>query len=125
MPQEGLLPFSKEDATQARLGRVDRTDHRRVVRHELSKVCGASCDALGEQFKVSQVVLEVVGDVDTVLVGMGEVKLKCTKEACTARDGCPHETKFAKDPLPGLDADMLLSMEVIKNGKYLGLSAVS
>ena len=62
---------------------------------------------------------------DTVLVDMGEAKLKCTKEACTAGDGSPHETKFTKDPLPGLDADMLLSMEVIEKGKYPGFAVVS
>ena len=124
-PQEGLLSFNKEDSTHARLGGINRTNRQRVVRHELSEACGVSYDALGEQFKVCQVVSEVLCDVYTVLVSMGKAKLKCAKEACAAEDGSPHETKFAKDLLPGLDDDMPLSTEVIENGKYPGFSAVS
>ena len=56
MPQEGLLALSKEEPAHARLGDINRTNCQRVVRHELSKACGASCDALSEQFKVCQVI---------------------------------------------------------------------
>ena len=45
---------------------------------------------MGEQFKVRQVVSEVIGDAYMMLVGMGEAKLAGTKEASTARD---HSTQ--------------------------------
>ena len=67
----------------------------------------------------------MVGDAHTVLVGMGEAKLKSTKEARTARDGSAHEVEFTKDPLPCLDADTLLATEVIKDGKNPCFMAVS
>ena len=84
-----------------------------------------SGDALSEQFNVSQVITEVVGAMHMVLVGMGEAKLKSTKEAHAARDGSTHEAEFTKDLLPGLDADMLFAMEVSKDGKDPGFAAVS
>ena len=59
----------------------------------------------------------MVGDAHMARVGMGEAKLKSTKEAHTARDGSTHEVEFAKDLLPCLDADMLFAMEVSEDGK--------
>ena len=117
MPQEELLALGKEDPALARLGGINGTNCQRIVGHKLSEAGGVSCNALGEQFKVSQVIAEVVGDAHTVLVGMGEAKLKGTKEARTAGDGSAHEVEFTKDPLPCLDADMLLATEVIEDGK--------
>ena len=84
-----------------------------------------SGDALSEQFNVSQVITEVVGDMHMVLVGMGEAKLKSTKEAHAAWDGSTHEVEFAKDPLPGLDAYTLSAMEVSKDCEDLCFAVVS
>ena len=56
-PQEGLLALGKEDPTHARLGSVNAPNCQRVVRHELSKAGGVSCDALSKQFKVCQVIV--------------------------------------------------------------------
>ena len=67
----------------------------------------------------------MVGDAHMVLVSMGEAKLKSTKEAHAAGDGSTHEAEFTKDPLPCLDANTLLTTEVIEDGKdpcFVGIS---
>ena len=124
-PQQGLFSISKKDATHTRLSGIHRTNSGRVVGHEFSKTCGVSSNALGKQFKVCEVVAEVFGDMYLVLFGMGDTKLKGAKETGAPGDGSPHEMKLANDVLPGLETDMLLFSEFIKNGKDTGFAAVS
>ena len=65
------------------------------------------------------------GDTYSVLVRMGDTKLKGTKETGAPQDGSPHEMELTKDALPGLETDTLLVSEFIKNGKDMGFVAVS
>ena len=67
----------------------------------------------------------MLGDTYSVLVGMGDTKLKGTKETGAPWDGSPHEMELAKDALPGLETDTLLVSEFIKIGKDMGLAVVS
>ena len=125
MPQQGLFTISKDYSTHAGLSSIHGTNNRRVAGHEFSKTCGVSGDALGEQFKVCEVVMKVCCDAYTVLVGMGDTKLKGTKETGTPRDGSSHKMELTKGALPGLEADMHLSSEFIKNGKDMCFVVVS
>ena len=68
---------------------------------------------------------QVSCDAYMVLVSMADTKLKGSKETGAPGDGSPHEMKLTKDALPGLEANTLLSPEVIKNGKDLGFAVVS
>ena len=67
----------------------------------------------------------MVRDVHMMSVSMAEAKLKGPKEASTTGDGRPHELECAKDALPGLEGDTLLTPEFIKNGKHMGFMVVS
>ena len=84
-------------------------NHRRVVRNNLGKACGPSGNALGKQFEIGEVILEVTGDAHMVLVNMGETQLEGAEEAHTARDYSTHEVEFPKEALPSFDADVPLA----------------
>ena len=86
---------------------------------------GACGNALGEPFKVSEVVTQVGGDRHAVLVSVCDAKLKCTKEPSTSRDGRPHEPELTKDALPLLKANALFVLKFFKDGKDLSFVVVS
>ena len=73
---------SKEDTPHAWLGSINGSNHRWVVRHHFSYVCGSLGDVLmGQGFEVIQVVMQVLGDLDLVLVSMRQPQLEGAKQA--------------------------------------------
>ena len=85
-------------------------------------MCG---DALGEVFKVSEVVAQVGSDMHAVPVGIGDAKLKCAKEPGASWDGRPHKLELTKEVLPLLEANLLFVSKGIKDGKDPSFAVVS
>ena len=77
--------------THARLGSIDGANGGRVIRQKFSQAGGASGKALGEPFKVGEVVVQMGCDTDMVPVSVVDAKLKGTKEAGASQDSRPYE----------------------------------
>ena len=82
-------------------------------------------NAVGEGFKICQVGLKVGGDLHVVLVSMGESQLECPEETGGPRDCRSHESKFAEQALPFLDANVPFVVEVLKYGEDASFPLVS
>ena len=119
------MVISEKDTPHAGFCHINGANGGWVIRHQFSQAGGVSGNALGEPFKVSEVVTQVGGDTDAVPVGVGDAKLKCTKEPSASRDGRPHELELTKDALPCLKANVLFSPEFFKDGKDPSFAAVS
>ena len=109
--------MNEEDTTHAGFCCINGANGGWVIRHQFSQVGGACGNALGEPFKVSEVVTKVGGESHTVLVGVGDAKLKCAKELSASQDGRPHEPELTKDALPLLKANVLFVPNFVKDGK--------
>jgi hypothetical protein len=96
---------SEEDAAHAWLCRVHGSDYRRVVGHHFSQAGRPLRDVTGQCFEVVQMVSEVPGDLDPVLVGMGQPELQGAEQSGRARHCRSHESKFPQHALPFLHAD--------------------
>ena len=64
------------------------------------------------------------GDLHPVLVSMRQSQLECPKETGGPRDGGSHESKLTKQPLPFLDANLPLVVEVLEDGENATFSLV-
>ena len=95
MPECGKVSRSKEDTTHTWLSGINRPDHRWVVGHHFGNACGSLGDVMGQGVKVIQVVMQVLGDLDSVLVSMRQPQLEGAKQASQAWDCCPHEPKLS------------------------------
>ena len=94
MPECGSMSQSKEDTFHTWLSGVNRSDHRWVVRHHFGNACGLLGDVMSQGFTVIQVVMQVLGDLDSVLVGMRQPQLEGAEQASQAWDCWPHESKL-------------------------------
>ena len=81
MPECGRVTWSKEDTIHAWLSSVNRSNHRWVVWHHFSNACGSLGVVPGQGFKVVQVVMQVLGDLDLVLVSMRQPQLEGAEQA--------------------------------------------
>ena len=68
---------------------------------------------------------KVGGDLHTVLVSVRKSQLEGPKETGGPRDCGSHESEFAEQPLPFLDADSPFVVEVLKYGKNATFLSVS
>ena len=72
---------SKQDPAHAWLCCIDGSDHRWVVWNHFCQMGWSVGDVRGQGFEVIQVVLEVLGDLDPVLISMEQPELQGAKQA--------------------------------------------
>ena len=74
--------WGEEDTAHTRCGCIDEANHQWVFWDHFSQAGRLLGDVAGQGFKVIEVVSEVSGDLDTVLVSMGQAQLQGTEQTC-------------------------------------------
>ena len=72
-------------------------------------------DIPGEGLKVGEVIVKEMGDLDPVLVRVGESQLQGTEEACRTRDCWTHELELSQHMLLFLHTDSVVALQTFED----------
>lgn len=118
-PQDGLQvgvgDRRQPDSSHASAGGIMGTNGNGVVRHKLTQLRWAGAEAVGQVFKIIQLVPHGSSDADAVFVSMAKAFLKQAEEATATRDTNGHAAKFTKGFVPQFGGDFVLATELIKD----------
>ena len=110
----GVRSGGKPNPTHAGAGGIMSANGDRVIWDKLRNFCGAGGQGLGEMLKVSEHIVHLGGDTDSVLVGMSEALLQKGEEAPGAWDTNGHTPKLPKYFVPESGGNAILESQGVK-----------